>query len=71
MTVFLAVSEIINSLLIISYFFNAYSLQRKLSSEKWLFFEDSLINVPWLLLFRVGWDYLTFTLLGLVPMRTM
>ncbi len=53
MTVFLAVSEIINSLLIISYFFNAYSLQRKLSSEKWLFFEDSLINVPWLLLFRV------------------
>ena len=66
MTVFLAVSEIINSLLIISYFFNAYSLQRKLSSEKWLFFEDSLINVPWLL-----WDYLTFTLLDLVPMRTM
>ena len=66
MTVFLAVSEIINSLLIIS-----YSLQRKLSSEKWLFFEDSLINVPWLLLFRVGWDYLTFTLLDLVPMRTM
>lgn len=46
MAIFLAVSEIINSLLIISYFFNAYSLQRKLSPEKWLFFEDSLINVP-------------------------
>ena len=46
MAIFLAVSEIINSQLIITYFFNAYSLQRKLSPEKWLFFEDSLINVP-------------------------